>query len=175
LDILAPLSERLRRLRIEHRLVIAGDGPMSGELKERCQGAVFTGKLCADDLAAAMASADIFLFPSATDLGGKVVLEAQASGLPVLVTGVGGPSENMVDGETGFVCEDLRAFARRVSDLAWNPDRRADLSQAARRYAVGRRWSVALNSLYRTYREATLPDPAARALGVRPAVARPSP
>ena len=46
-------------------------------------------------------AADLFVFPSATDTFGNVVLEAQASGLPVVVSDQGGPKELMKDGETG--------------------------------------------------------------------------
>jgi len=64
-----------------------------------------------------MASADVFVFPSRTDTARNVVLEAQASGLPVLVTDQGGPRENMLRGETGFVCQDLPDFVRRTIEM----------------------------------------------------------
>ena len=102
-----------------------------------------------------MASSDLFIFPSRTDTAGNVVLEAQACGLPVLVTDEGGPHENMIDGETGFVCRDLRAFARRCVELIWTPDQRQHLSRQARADAQTRRWDSALEPLYRAYREAS--------------------
>src|SRR5262249_33746322 len=62
----------------------------------------FVGMLEGEELARAIASADAKLFPSTTDTWGNAPLEAQASGLPVVVSDMGGPQELMVDGETGF-------------------------------------------------------------------------
>jgi glycosyltransferase involved in cell wall biosynthesis len=55
------------------------------------------------EVARAFASADVFVFPSRTDTAGNVVLEAQASGLPVLVADAGGPKERIVPNQTGFI------------------------------------------------------------------------
>src|SRR5205807_6946535 len=49
------------------------------------------------------ASSDFFIFPSTTDTLGQVVMESQASGIPVIVTDQGGPKEVVIDGATGFV------------------------------------------------------------------------
>jgi glycosyltransferase involved in cell wall biosynthesis len=62
----------------------------------------FTGFLEGRRAVAAFASADVKLFPSTTDTWGNAPLEAQASGLPVIVSDKGGPQELMVDGVTGF-------------------------------------------------------------------------
>ncbi len=130
------------------------------------------GTLSAANVAIAMASADLFVFPSRTDTAANVVLEAQASGLPVLVTDEGGPRENMIDGQTGHVCGDWRAFARRIGLLTWNVEQRPRLADAARRYALGRRWDLALEPLYRSYRETAAPMVCSDRLHARPAVAR---
>jgi glycosyltransferase involved in cell wall biosynthesis len=86
-------------------LAVIGDGPYRSEMEERLAGypALFTGYLSGEELQCGYASADLFVFPSATDTFGNVVLEAQASGLPVIVSDEGGPRELMVDGETGVV------------------------------------------------------------------------
>jgi glycosyltransferase involved in cell wall biosynthesis len=88
-------------------LVIIGDGPYRNELEEKLAGypVTFAGFLGGDDLSRGYASADLFLFPSTTDTFGNVVLEAQASGLPVIVSDQGGPKELMKDGETGLVVQ----------------------------------------------------------------------
>jgi glycosyltransferase involved in cell wall biosynthesis len=156
LDLLEPLVASLHHERIAHRLIIVGDGPMSGELKERCPDSVFTGRLSHDDVAVAMASADILVFPSETDTAGNVVLEAQASGLPVVVTDAGGPRENIVHGTTGYVCRsaDAADFSRRVAELLREPGRRADMSTAARHFAEARTWPSTLLPVYTLYRSA---------------------
>src|SRR5580700_3106168 len=115
LGLLGPLTRHLDYAGVAHRLVFVGDGPMRQELEALCPGAVFTGTLSADDVAVAMASADLFVFPSLTDTAGNVVLEAQASGLPVVVTNVGGPHENMIAGRTGVVSADRDDFIRLTS------------------------------------------------------------
>lgn len=158
LDLLPALTERLQRSGFKHRLVVVGEGPMREPLSDRCTGAVFTGALTHEEVAVAMASADLFVFPSQTDTAGNVVLEAQASGLPVLVPDVGGSAEHMVDGVTGYVCHDSRCFARHVTDVLGGPLRRNQMSQAARRYAEQRQWPEALNALYRAYREVAQPS-----------------
>ena len=139
LGLLSPLSRALNDAGMSHRLVLIGDGPMQSELRATCGDAVFTGTLAPDAVAVAMASADAFVFPSRTDTAGNVVLEAQASGLPVLVTDQGGPHENMVPTETGFVCSDLPDFVRRTTDVLRCGELRMRLGQTARQYALTRR------------------------------------
>lgn len=86
-------------------LAVIGDGPYREEMEASLSGypALFTGYLAGEQLQRGYASADLFVFPSATDTFGNVVLEAQASGLPVIVSDEGGPRELMIDGETGVV------------------------------------------------------------------------
>jgi glycosyltransferase involved in cell wall biosynthesis len=151
LSMLDPLSRFLRYAGVAHRLVLIGDGPMRKELEATCPDAVFTGTLSADDVATAMASSDLFVFPSQTDTAGNVVLEAQASGLPVLVSRTGGPRENIHPGHSGFVCDDLVDFARRAGDLVRHSGKRQRCGAAAREYALTRRWETALEPLYRSY------------------------
>jgi glycosyltransferase involved in cell wall biosynthesis len=144
----------LRARGVSHRLVVAGDGPLRRRLADQLPDAVFTGWVDRQDLAEIFASADLFVFPSPTDTAGYVVLEAQASGLPVLVSDKGGPREQMVADVTGCICADARphAWAAAVADLLSLP-RRQQMSAAARHYALGRRWDRALAGLYQVYRE----------------------
>ena len=89
-------------------LVMVGDGPYREELQARTQGRpiVFTGFLEGEELAAAFARANALVFPSTTDTFGNVVLEAQASGLPVIVMDPGGPAEIVRRHESGIVVGD---------------------------------------------------------------------
>ncbi len=168
LSMLGCLTRRLESLRIAHRLVIVGNGPMERELRDLCPGAVFTGTLPPDEVADAMASSDVFVFPSRTDTAGNVVLEAQASGLPVLVSESGGPRENIRQDETGFVCAGMEAFSHRAAQLLTSFTTRTSMGRAARAYALTRSWASALEPLYRSYADADAVSAAA------PLVARPS-
>jgi glycosyltransferase involved in cell wall biosynthesis len=105
LELLAETFSELIDSGFDASLVIVGDGPYRLDMETRMKGypAFFTGYLAGEELQDGYASADLFVFPSATDTFGNVVLEAQSSGLPVIVSDAGGPKELMVDGETGMV------------------------------------------------------------------------
>ena len=125
-------------------LAIVGDGPYREELQARVHGRpiVFTGLLHGKEVAAAFASADGFVFPSTTDTFGNVVLEAQSSGLPVIVANQGGPAEIARRHESGIIvdCSESGPLADTMERLYLSPDVRADLrpaASAARRRAVG--------------------------------------
>ena len=154
-DQLPGLHERLIRLGIDHRLVVVGEGPYRAELARACPGALCLGMLGKEELAEAYASADVFVFPSRTDTAGNVVLEAQASGLPVLVSDAGGPREHIVSGETGLVCGARpHDWTVGAGSLLTDRERRRRMSVAARTHAETRRWPTALGPLYDTYRVA---------------------
>ena len=143
---------------VSHRFIFVGDGPMREELKRLCPDAVFTGTLPHSKVAEAMASADVFVFPSTTDSAGNAVLEAQACGLPVIVSDEGGPSENMRDSETGFVCEagSATSFCRPIAELLKSKEAKSLMGRAAREYALLRRWPAALAPLYHAWVEAAI-------------------
>ena len=126
---------------------------MQRDLRDLCPDAVFTGTLAPDEVAVAMASSDVFVFPSRTDTAGNVVLEAQACGLPVLVSDAGGPRENILPGQTGFICPALEDFANRAAELLRFGFRRKSMGAAARAYGLTRGWPAALDPLYRAYAE----------------------
>lgn len=154
LALLPEAAARLRRAGVAHRWIVVGDGAWRPDLARRLPDAVFTGTLDRRGVARAMASADVFVFPSCTDTAGNVVLEAQACGLPVVVTDQGGPQENMLTGVTGRVFRggDADGLAAAVADLASNRERRRRMSAAARRHAESRRWEDASAPLYDAYR-----------------------
>jgi len=155
LDILPAIQDQLHVLGVEHRFIIAGEGPMLEALRRRMPDAVFTGVLSRAAVAEVFASADLFVFPSCTDTAGNVVLEAQASGLPVIVSSVGGPRENIHPGESGVVCgsTDAAEWASRIAELLRLRSARENMGRAARAYALTRRWATALEPLYQAYRE----------------------
>ena len=118
-------------------MVVVGDGPYLEEMRQALAeySCIFTGYLDGEDLAAVYASSDLFVFPSTTDTFGNVVLEAQASGIPVIVTDAGGPQENMLHGKTGLVvkADDEEGFTQAILSLIDDPVTRRRMSQEARR------------------------------------------
>jgi glycosyltransferase involved in cell wall biosynthesis len=140
--LLEQVIRRLANVRTDIRLVVAGDGPGMAEMKERLSDlpAVFTGYLTGDALANVYAESDLLILPSTTDTLGQVVLEAQASATPVLVTDQGGPRENIVDGETGFVlpAHSPEQFVERILALSENPEKLAAMKESARRHMEAR-------------------------------------
>jgi glycosyltransferase involved in cell wall biosynthesis len=155
LDLLPRIERGLHRLGLPHRFVIVGQGPMREELEALMPDAVFTGVLDREGVADACASSDAFVFPSRTDTAGNVVLEAQACGLPVLVTNAGGPQENVLDGVSGHVLRDMDAmsWASRLAPLLRRRADRDRMAAAARSYAETRTWATALAPLFDAYRD----------------------
>jgi glycosyltransferase involved in cell wall biosynthesis len=86
------------------QLAFVGDGPERPRLERAYKGlpVTFAGFLSGEELAAAYASADLFVMPSTTETLGFVVLEAMASGLPIVGAEAGGIRDLAVHEETGF-------------------------------------------------------------------------
>jgi glycosyltransferase involved in cell wall biosynthesis len=131
------------------QLVLAGGGPEQQRLAARLGArASFLGWLEGSELAAAYASADIFLVPSHTDTFGQVILEAQASGLPIVAVAAGGPLALIEDRISGLLCEpEARALADAVLELAASPLLRERLARAGLAAARERTWEKALERL----------------------------
>ena len=119
MELIEPLGSLLHRHGIAHRFVVVGEGDGLRGLQTACPDAVFAGRLSPRDLATVMASADLLLRPAETSTSGLVELEAQASGLPVLLTSGGTARDHMRPGVTGLVCPsgDVLGFAGRASEL----------------------------------------------------------
>jgi glycosyltransferase involved in cell wall biosynthesis/predicted metal-dependent phosphoesterase TrpH len=153
-DLLAEsfLEARWRDPRLH--LVLAGGGPEEDALRERLgDAATFLGWLAANELARAYASADLFLFASRTDTFGQVILEAQASGLPVVAVAEGGPTSLIEHGETGLlVPADVEALAEALVGLVQRPVLRERLTHAALDAVRGKTWDAALERLAIGYR-----------------------
>jgi len=171
-ELLADAFLRARQMDPRLHLTVAGGGPEQDRLAERLgEHATFLGWLGGIELARVYANADIFLFPSATDTFGQVILEAQASGLPVVAVAEGGPLSLIEDGISGLLRPaEAGALARAVTGLAASPERRAALAAAGVRQARMRTWERTLELLSEGYglaldgvAEATAEGPEARA------------
>ncbi|MDQ6654630.1 MAG: glycosyltransferase, partial [Verrucomicrobiota bacterium] len=106
--------------------------------------------LAGEELATAYASADIFVFPSTTDTFGNVIIEAQAAGLPVIVSDVGGPKELVADGVDGLVTKalDAAALAAAIEKLAADAELRTRMGIEARARVAGRSWPAAFQRFW---------------------------
>jgi glycosyltransferase involved in cell wall biosynthesis len=137
------------------RLAIVGDGPARPDLERLFANTptVFTGYLRDDDLANAYAAADVFVFPAANETLGNVVLEAMASGLPVVAPHSGGVLDHVVAGETGllFEPESQDSLVATVGELIANQDYARQLGEAGRARVENRSWSVVLDRLLDEY------------------------
>jgi glycosyltransferase involved in cell wall biosynthesis/predicted metal-dependent phosphoesterase TrpH len=164
-DLLAESFLRAHRSDPRLHLLLAGGGPEEAELRARLgERATFLGWLGGEELARAYASADAFLFCSSTDTYGQVILEAGASGLPVVAVAEGGPAALVENRHTGLLCRpDPDHLAGSLLQLASSPLLRDRLGAAAAEAARGRSWERALKQLAAGYR---------RALEGRPAAAR---
>lgn len=137
------------------RLAIVGDGPERPALEALFAGTntVFTGVLRGDELACAYAAGDIFVFPGENETFGNVVLEAMASGLPVLVAAHGGLRDHTHNGHNGFQFEPGNGaqLATLVRWLLADPSYRARLASNALAYARAMTWQGNLDGLMARY------------------------
>jgi glycosyltransferase involved in cell wall biosynthesis/predicted metal-dependent phosphoesterase TrpH len=135
-------------------LVLAGGGPEEELLRERLgERATFLGWLSGDALAQVYASADAFLFASTTETFGQVILEAQASGLPVVAVDRGGPASLIEHGETGLLASpEVNALADAVVAVTTTPPLSERIGRGALTAVRGRSWEAALDRLATAYR-----------------------
>jgi glycosyltransferase involved in cell wall biosynthesis len=120
LDLPRPIFLTVGRIAVEKNLeaflsldlpgskVVVGDGPQEAELRSRFPGVTFLGRLEGEALAARLAAADVFVFPSRTDTFGVVQLEALACGVPVAAYPVTGPKDVIGNRPVGVLDPDLR-------------------------------------------------------------------
>jgi glycosyltransferase involved in cell wall biosynthesis/predicted metal-dependent phosphoesterase TrpH len=140
LEMLADAFKELVNSGASIALAVIGDGPYREEMEASLTSypTLFTGYLAGEQLQRGYASADLFVFPSATDTFGNVVLEAQASGLPVIVSDEGGPRELMIDGETGVVFRagSKSGLTAAIRLLTSDPEHIARMGGNARRFTL---------------------------------------
>ncbi|MEB3271866.1 MAG: glycosyltransferase family 1 protein [Synechococcus sp.] len=139
------------------RLALVGDGPYRQQLEKLFEGTAttFVGYLAGEDLAAAYASGDAFLFPSSTETLGLVLLEAMAAGCPVVGANRGGIPDIVNDGENGCLYDpdQPHSLISAVERLLGDGAARGQLRQAARQEAERWGWSGATEQLRSYYRK----------------------
>ena len=151
-DALIDAFDEVLRRGYEASLVFVGDGPHRQPLAARCQERpiAFTGMLEGEELARAYASGDCMVFPSTTDTFGNVVLEAQASGLPVIVTDQGGPAEIVRRHDSGIVVDlgQPQALADAMEKILLDADLRRELRSRGLRNAAESKWENVLEEFW---------------------------
>ncbi len=136
------------------RFLIVGEGNEREWLEKNLQRADFTGFLDGARLAEAYANMDVFVFPSESDTFGNVIQEANASGVPAIVTNQGGPKFIVRHNETGFVAENINDFVKFSLSLMNDAEKLAAMKTAAREFAKSRSWNQVFESVYQAYAEA---------------------
>lgn len=154
LDVLMQAFRNVSRHTRDVHLVITGEGPMEARLrKEVTENVTYTGYLGGEKLAVVYASSDIFVFPSTTETFGNVIIEAMASGLPVVGAYSGGVKDNLIDNYNGLACrprsvEDTAAAIKKLID---NDLLRKTLSVQARLHTQKKSWDSVMQKLISGY------------------------
>lgn len=153
IDIYVPVLRQLRERGARTRALVVGAGPASA-LFDMLPDAVLTGHLSGDELARAVASADILLSPSVTETFGNVILEAMACGLPVVSADAQNARSLLVEGETGMLCppNDVGCYTEAIETLVRSEGLLATMSAQARLASEAYTWDAASKSVADVYR-----------------------
>ena len=132
----------LRKQGYQFHLAFAGDGPYRKVMEKRLPHDHYFGFIQGRELSELYASSDLFVFPSTTETFGNVVLEAFASGLPVVGAAQGGSLDLVKPDTNGFLAKplDARDFAGKVKYLLDRPKTIWRLSRGALRTAAHFDW-----------------------------------
>jgi phosphatidylinositol alpha 1,6-mannosyltransferase len=141
---------------IKHRVLVIGDGPARQWFEQQLPEAIFTGQLTGDDLARALASADLLFNPSITEAFGNVTLEAMACALPVVAAVATGATNIVRDGETGVLVDasDIAGYADALAAYAKDPELRARHGDAGLAVAKRMDWDTINTAVVRVYMHA---------------------
>jgi glycosyltransferase involved in cell wall biosynthesis len=154
IEFLADVLDRLP----EACLAVVGDGPHRAALERRFAGKAvrFVGYLKGAALAAAYASADAFVYASETETMGNVVLEAMASGCPVVAPRAGGIPSLLRHDETGTLYSpgSLEEAVRCARKVLFDAPFRHRLASDARDWVAGWAWSTSIREVRRLYCQA---------------------
>ena len=152
---IGPFIETVKALQAKEapvRALVVGEGPARAQF-DAVPASILTGHLEGEELARAVASADIMVTPSTTETFGNVILEAMASGLAVVSADAPNAREIIDDGETGLICPplDTSAYVAAVTKLLAAPDLRHGIGRAAEHASRAFSWDEASESVALAY------------------------
>ncbi|MEJ7933884.1 glycosyltransferase family 1 protein [Sphingobium sp. AN558] len=152
-DIFVKVANDLQAKFHNVRILVVGTGPAAG-LFETLPGTVFTGHLAGEDLARAIASADIMLTPSTTETFGNVLLEAMASGVAVVSADAQNARTILTSGQDGFICPptDCGRYVSVLTELIESENLRKSIGLAGLRNSRQYSWERASGSVANVYR-----------------------
>ncbi len=136
--------------------LIIGDGPLRDELEQKAPvNMKFTGYLQGKQLAEVYSASDLFIFPSPTETFGNVVLEAMASGTPVIGVNAGGVKNIIQSGITGELCRPrgIEQFSHSIQKLLTNDSKRIRMGWEGRKYALMQKWDHVFEKMIWHYKE----------------------
>jgi glycosyltransferase involved in cell wall biosynthesis len=122
------------------RFLVVGDGSLMPVLRKRVQELNLQGYIAflgwREDIISILSEVDIFVLPSLNEAVGRSALEAQALGVPVVATKVGGIPEIVQDGRTGILInpKDPQRLAEAIIFLSENEEKREQMSEAAKKW-----------------------------------------
>ncbi len=138
----------------DYEFLIVGEGTERQFLEENMTRKVITGFIEGEPLAEAYANMDVFLFPSETDAFGNVAQEANASGVPAIVSDKGGPKFIISEGISGFVAHETADYAKYALELYRDREKLAKMKLDSRENALSKSWDSIFESVYDGYAEA---------------------
>jgi glycosyltransferase involved in cell wall biosynthesis len=153
--LLADLEKKLIEAgKTNFKFLIVGEGNEREWLEKNMTRAEFTGFLDGEKLSEAYANMDVFVFPSETDAFGNVAQEANASGVPAIVTNQGGPKFIIKHGVSGFIAENFEEFVKYSLLLMEDAEKLAEMKRQSRASARSSSWDAVFEAVYDAYREA---------------------
>jgi phosphatidylinositol alpha 1,6-mannosyltransferase len=156
LDVFSDAIHAFAALDLKHRVLVIGEGPARPWFEQQLPQGIFTGQLTSDNLARALASADVFLNPSITEAFGNVTLEAMACALPVIAAEATGATNLVQHGITGMLVDGAspEEFADALAAYARGPQLRRNHGKAGLAVAKTMDWDAINSAVIRAYKHA---------------------